>query len=326
MSTINVLTLEDATLDTFVYINEASRSCKLDARKVYLQLLYGDKILTDEVALEIGGNAANVAAGAVSLGLTAAVFGTIGDDERGVYIKKALKQRGVITRYLKIVKNSTSNNSIIITFKRERTILTYHPTRGSNPGKIPKADWYYLSQTQNTKLYGVIIDRVKKSKSKLAFNPGTHMIKQDHKNLIRLLKFTDLLFVNKEETAEILGVKRGDGKPYIKMLLSRLKKLSKGTIIVTDGPQGAYAYDGNNYYYIKPFPSKRFEPTGAGDSFASGFLSAVIKGRLLSDSLVWGSLNSAHVIQKIGSQVGLLSAVKIARLTKKNPRYKTTTI
>jgi len=322
MNKINVLTLEDATSDTFVYIDEASLSCKLDSKKVYLELLYGDKIPAGKVEQEIGGNAANVAAGVVSLGLKAGVFGTIGDDSRGKHIITVLRERGVYTKYIKIVKNTNSNISIILTFKGERTILTHHPKRGSNEGTIPKADWYYLSQMQNAKLYPKLINRIQKSNASLAFNPGSRMIKRDQKNLKSLLKITDLLFVNKEEAAEILKVNRGKGILYIKKLLFNLKKLSKGNIIITDGPQGAYAYDGNEYLFIKPYPSKRFEPTGAGDSFASAFLSAIIKKQSLETSLAWGSLNSAHVIRKIGSQVGLLTAKQMASLTKKNKNYK----
>lgn len=323
MNELNIIAFEDATSDTFMYIHDASLSCKLDSNKIYLELLYGDKIPVDAYAHEVGGNAANVAAGVASFGLKSAVFGTIGGDSRGKDILEMLNKRNVITKFLKPVKGCSTNISVILTFKGERTILSHHPRRGSNMEKIPEADWYYLSQTQNPRLYKTICTRAARTKTKLAFNPGARMIKRDKKTLRSLLEKTDLFFVNKEEAAEILEIKRGSGTKYIKNLLKTLYDMSRGDIVITDGPKGAYAFDAKHYYYIKPFPSKRVEPTGAGDSFASGTLSAIMKGKSLSDALIWGSMNSAHVIREIGSQVGLLNERKVNALCKKYPRYKT---
>ena len=49
-----------------------------------------------------------------------------------------------------------------------------------------------------------------------------------------------------------------------------------------------------------------YERTGAGDAFGSGFLSAVIEGKTLEESLIWGTVNSASVIGYTGAQKGLL--------------------
>ena len=325
MPKYNVVAFEDATSDTFMYIHEASLSCKLDSNKIYLELLYGDKIPVDEYAHAVGGNAANIAAGVASFGFSSAVFGTIGDDSRGKDITRLLKERNVETRYMKPIKGCSSNISVIITFKGERTILSHHPTRGSNMDPLPHADWYYLSQAQNPKQYARITTALRRTDARLAFNPGSRMIKRDNKNIKKLLLKTDLFFVNKEEAAEILEVKRGTGKQHIKRLLKSLYSLSRGDIIITDGPNGAYAYDAQHYYHIKAFPAKRIEPTGAGDSFASGTLAAIMSGKSLAEGLVWGSLNSAHIIGTIGSQIGLLTRRKVEALCKKHPHYKTKT-
>lgn len=321
MKKLDLIAFEDATSDTFMYIDDATTSCSLDAKKIYLQLVYGDKIPVDRYAHEVGGNAANVAAGVASFGYAAAVFGTIGDDSRGREILALLKKRNVVTKYLKPLRGASTNTSVIITYKGERTILTHHPKRSTNNAPLPPAEWYYLSQAQNRKLYDLMCAKAARGDIRLAFNPGSHMIKRDTKTLLTLLSRTHLLFVNKEEAETILRASRRSGVPAIKKLLKGLHKKSNGDIIVTDGPRGAYAYDGTHTYFIKPFPSTRNEPTGAGDSFASGVLSAILSGRTLSEALVWGSMNSAHVIREIGSQVGLLTKPKVQALLRKNPRY-----
>ena len=68
---------------------------------------------------------------------------------------------------------------------------------------------------------------------------------------------------------------------------------------------------------------KAKEPTGAGDSFSSGFLSGIIKNLSIEKALKWGILNSGFCIQKLGAQNGLLTEKQIIELEKKyNKRLK----
>lgn len=46
--------------------------------------------------------------------------------------------------------------------------------------------------------------------------------------------------------------------------------------------------------------------TGAGDAFASGFLSQWAQGKSLRDSVIFASANSTNVVTKIGAKAGIL--------------------
>ena len=46
--------------------------------------------------------------------------------------------------------------------------------------------------------------------------------------------------------------------------------------------------------------------TGAGDAFASGFLSQWARGKSLKDSIIFASANSTSVVTKIGAKAGIL--------------------
>jgi ribokinase len=48
--------------------------------------------------------------------------------------------------------------------------------------------------------------------------------------------------------------------------------------------------------------------TGAGDAFASGFLSQWAKGKSLKESIIFASANSTSVVTKIGAKAGILHA------------------
>ena len=50
------------------------------------------------------------------------------------------------------------------------------------------------------------------------------------------------------------------------------------------------------------------ERTGAGDAFASGFLSVIATGGSIEDALTYGAANSTSVVQHVGGKKGILKA------------------
>ncbi len=109
------------------------------------------------------------------------------------------------------------------------------------------------------------------------------------------------------------------GKPVrdMKQALQGLRNFGPEIVIVTDGPNGAYGTDGHRAWVAWPHPSHVVERTGAGDSFSTGVLSALIAGKKLDGALAWGSANSASVIEKVGPQQGLLTRPKLLTRLKK---------
>jgi len=71
---------------------------------------------------------------------------------------------------------------------------------------------------------------VKKTGTKVAFNPGTHQLKQGLEKLKPLLEVTSILFVNKEEARRLVGE-----LPTIKELLTALCKVGPDVTVITDG-------------------------------------------------------------------------------------------
>ena len=78
--------------------------------------------------------------------------------------------------------------------------------------------------------------------------------------------------------------------------------------VITDGPKGAYADDGNEVWFITMYPDSKapVDRTGAGDAFASTFTSAIALGKSIPEALSWGPINSMSVVQYIGAQEGLM--------------------
>lgn len=87
-----------------------------------------------------------------------------------------------------------------------------------------------------------------------------------------------------------------------------LAALGPKKVVVTDGTNGAYAYDGATLLRVPMYPDPRapFERTGAGDAFASTVTAALALGKTFEEALLWGPINSMSVVQEVGAQKGLL--------------------
>lgn len=92
-------------------------------------------------------------------------------------------------------------------------------------------------------------------------------------------------------------------------------------VAITDGPNGAYASDGENAWLINAYPDPKppYSRTGAGDAFASTFTSALALGKSVEEALMWGPINSMSVVQQVGAQKGLLSKEQIEEYLKNAP-------
>jgi len=77
--------------------------------------------------------------------------------------------------------------------------------------------------------------------------------------------------------------------------------------IVSDGPNGVVASDGQTIVTAGMYEDVPvLDRTGAGDAFASGFLSQWAMGRSLRESIIFASANSTSVVTKIGAKAGIL--------------------
>jgi ribokinase len=128
-----------------------------------------------------------------------------------------------------------------------------------------------------------------------------------------------VLILNREEAALVGGGKHDD----IHDLFNHLHKLGPRTVVITDGPQGAYASDGEKRLQMPlyPDPAPPVDRTGAGDSFASTFVAALIKGNSIEGALQWAPINSMNVVQKVGAQAGLLSEKALEKYLRESPDW-----
>ncbi|MEA3272576.1 MAG: carbohydrate kinase family protein [Patescibacteria group bacterium] len=314
----DIISIGDSVLDTFLKLEDAVLIPSKEEHNPMLCLVYADKIPIEHFEQKIAGNAANNAIGSSRLGMKAAFYSVVGNDDSGKKIIKGIKAEKVSTKYLVIDKKQPTNYTVVLNYNGERTQLIYRLDRQYNLPKLSKTKWvYYTAVGKNhINLEKDIIKYVKRNGAKLGFNPGAYQLERGVKALKDVLKVTEILFVNKEEGFKLVG------RHKMKDLLLKLCDLGPKNVVVTDGSKGAYASDCKDCYSMGVFPTKVVEMTGAGDAFATGFISGIYYSKDVSEALRWGTANSTSVISFIGPQEGLLTKDGMVKMLKKYSRVK----
>lgn len=321
----DVVTIGDAMKDIFVFpsIDEMKKPIagKVlgpdEKNEKFLVLGYGDKLTISDTCEGVGGTAANVAVGLAKLGLKTGIISACGKDDFGQEVLTSLKESEVDTKLIKVYNSKRTSFSIIISYKGERSILVYHsflPTNFEISENL-ETDWLYIGPLGEDyrHLYAKITGLAAEKNLKIALNPGSVQLKDGLAAFGGLLRVIKILFLNKEEARKLTGM---NNFATVKQMAKELQKSGPKTVVITDGPEGAYVLEGSEFLKIGPYPGHRVESTGAGDSFASGFLAAHIAEKELLECLKWGVINSASVVGKYGAQQGLLSASVIKKKIK----------
>lgn len=341
----DVITIGSATLDAFIETDDASivSVSTNNAKKDFMSYPYGAKLEIEKFDFKTGGGAVNTATNFANLGLKTSCIVKISDGIQGKNIEKVLEKAGVDTSNIVVTKKYKTGFSIIlISFQGDRTVLAH---RGANAHldfddvnlkAIKNSKWLYLAPLNgdSTKALDKIAEYAEEHNVNLAINVGTSSIKQGKKHLYNVLKTAEVVIMNKDEASMLTEIKvRPDTKvekysnelihPDIKKMLKEIYPKKHKISIITDGKDGAYAYDGEKYYHCGEFPAKVVSTLGAGDAFSSTFVATLEKTNWnIEKALMYASVNSASVVEHFGAQDGFLTFDEIEKKLKKHSEFK----
>lgn len=326
----DVISIGDIVTDAFIKLRDDQAVTYENEQGKWLAVPFGTKIPFDRAEIvEAVGNAANAAVCFARLGLESAFVTNVGADTAGRDMVKALDKRDVDTRFVRFNRGKKSNYHYVLWYGDERTILIKHEEYDYHwphlrPNEIPK--WVYFSSVSEHALeyHDQVADWLDENPEvRLAFQPATFQMKAGTERLSRIYARSEVLVLNREEAAFVGHGNRDD----IHDLFNKLHALGPRIVVITDGPAGAYASDGDNRFQMPlyPDPAPPVDRTGAGDSFASTFVAAFIKGNTLEGALQWAPINSMSVVQKVGAQAGLLTEKELEDYLRHAPEgYKPT--
>lgn len=329
----NLIGIGDPIIDTHVQIDETctEAECHLSEKTAEMKLCfdYGSKIPIIDSFQSLGGNAPNVLVGATRLGLKTALIATVGTDANGAIAIEALKKEKVDTDFIAQDQKNKTRYSIILNYKKERTVLSYSNEKKYRwPNPAPPADWVYYTgmsagfEIIQEKLLGYL---AKHASASLAVNPGSYMLKYALPTLREAISWARLLIVNLEEAEKILGTTLEKEKS-VRTIIRELCSLGPKEAALTDGPRGAWAGTPEEVWHLDAYPVKVVSKTGAGDAFSSGFVTARLLGHDIAHALEWGVGNSSGVVQNHGSQAGLCNQKELAAIIQKFKKIRPTPV
>jgi ribokinase len=301
-----ILCIGKATQDVFLQSDEFDPH--QEGKVAYTHLPLGAKLDLEEVTFSTGGNATNVAVTFARQGLHSRYMWALGNDMASVEILRSLDDEAVDTS--NVVQDDrfrAGYSAVLIASSGERTILNYKGKSVDKSGHpldldaIKDADWVYPISLADggLELLTKIVDTAKEHGVKVMLNPAGPELAHPAK-LKALLEDIDVLCLNKEE---MQGLVHGDTLEE----LVRHGLHYVPTVIVSDGPNGVAASDGKTFVSAGMYEDVPvIDRTGAGDAFASGFLSQYAQGKSLEESIVFGSANSTSVVGQIGAKPGIL--------------------
>lgn len=304
-------------MDLFLEIHEASVMCQIKQDDCLLCLKFGEKIpLNAMTRIPGAGNASNVIIGARRLGWKSAIVCTLGNDGTGHEIVHRWKEEGVDTRYVTHDPKHPTNIHSVIQFKDERTILVYHEPRPYILPNIKPTRWIYytsLAKGHEAMEKELLAWLDAHPETKLAFNPGTFQLRRGIKSLARVLERCELLFVNKQEAQFLLKTQEDSEL----LLLNGLRNYGPRMVVITDGTNGSCVSNGVERLFCPIFPGKAKERTGAGDSFALGFIHGYNTHASLAEALRHGTAVSWNVVRYVGPHAGLPTEQELKKILNK---------
>ena len=311
----------ETTIDAFIKLENADVNCDIDRKNCKICLPFAAKV-PYEFVIEVPavGNAGNASVAASRLGLKSALVANVGRDSDGEKCLGVLKTEGVSTEYVGIQEDKKTNYHYVLWYEDDRTILQKHSEFKYRLPDIGEPNWIYLTSLgkDSDQYHGEITEYLKSfSDIKLAFQPGIFQISLGKAMLRDIYQRSDIFFCNLEEAGRILGLDTLGTHE----LLKRIHALGPKMVVITDGPKGAYAFDGKDMWHQPAYPDPKppFERTGAGDALASTTVAALTLGKDVETALEWGMINAMSVVQQVGAQKGLLTRPQIEKYLKDAP-------
>ncbi|MGN1216028.1 MAG: adenosine kinase [Candidatus Cryptobacteroides sp.] len=254
-----------------------------------------------------GGSAANTITCTSIFGMPSGFIGKIGNDELGHLYRSTLEQSGVRTTLLTGTKGSGRAMCFITGANAERTFADYMGAalelvpEDLKPEFFEGYDYFHIEGylVQNQDLIRKAVQMAKEAGCIISIDMASYNVVESNEAFFHNLveKYIDIVFANESEA-------RAYTKKEPREALDDLAKQCR-IAIVKVGKDGSMVKEGDEYHFIEPWPAATIDATGAGDTYAAGFLYAHSLGMPLKVCGEVGSIIAAKVVEVIGTKIDI---------------------
>lgn len=271
----------------------------------------GDRIWHDLRQLGVqyvaGGSAANTITGTAIFGMKSGFIGKIGDDELGHLYKSDQEQYGIKSTLLRGVNSSGRAMVFITAPNAERTFAVYLGAalelvpEDLKPEFFEGYDYFHIEGylVQNQSLIRRAVELAKSAGCIISLDMASYNVVESNEAFLHDIvdHYVDIVFANESEARSFTRMSPREALDEISRHCS--------IAVVKVGKDGSMVKSGDEYHYIEAWPADTIDATGAGDTYAAGFLYAHSLGMPLRVCGEVGSIIASKVVEVIGTKIDI---------------------
>ena len=263
----------------------------------------------EEIRMSTGADALNEATVLARLGKRVRLETVIGSDRAGAFIREHCQNSGIeLPEDCEREGLPTGINVVLIDKTGERHFLTnpkgslrsltladIHMPFCEDAGIVCFASIFVVSRISADKLE--IIFRQAKKQGKIVCADMTKRKKNETvKDIAAALQYVDYLLPNAEEAMLLTG------EETVEEAADSLAEAGAGNVVIKCGRKGCYLKSGQKSEWVPAVNGVRcVDTTGAGDSFAAGFVYALSEGKSLRECAEYANQCGAKAVGSVGA-------------------------
>ncbi len=252
----------------------------------------GKEVIAEDFEVTLGGASAIFASGIARLGRGVTFISRVGADDFGAFCGAALAKRGISTNHIKISEGAKTGVTMVLSTWQDRALVTYLgaiaelgfadvPLDALENHRHLHLTSYFLQRNLKPD-FARLMTEAKKRGLTVSFDPNSDPTQSWDEQIFDVIKQTDILFLNETEAKQLTS--QIDLGAAIRRLGSYCP-----CVVIKLGSKGAAALYRGEFASVDGFEVKAVDTTGAGDSFAAGFVHVFLDGKDLRECLTFGN-------------------------------------
>lgn len=281
--------------------------------------------LVERMELHSGGCAANTGVSLAKIGIRTAVIGKVGKDGFGDFLVQVLQKHGIDTRGVKRdEREATSATMVMVHSDGERSFLHYI---GANAAlRLEDVDMDIVRQSKVLHVAGALVmpgidgeptaDLLRRAKEMgviTSFDTVWNTNSGWMQTVKPCLPYVDYMIPSIEEAKMLTG--KEDPEDIAQVFLDHGVKV----VDLKMGERGCYIRTPEVKLAIPRYQVQAVDALGAGDAFAAGFLTGVVKGWDLEQTGRFANAVGALCVTALGATTGVRSLEETLEFMQKTP-------
>ncbi|KKW30999.1 MAG: Sugar kinase, ribokinase [Candidatus Kaiserbacteria bacterium GW2011_GWC2_52_8b] len=249
----------------------------------------------EDLSVEFGGTAGNIAYNLALLGEHPDIIATAGNDF--ARYKSHLLLAGIEATTVRFVENDMTSSAYVFTDREDNQIAAFHAGAGAQPYNSPvgiDGRAFAIVAPGCTEDMATLPQSYRRQNFKYFFDPGQQTTALSPEALKNGISGAQILFASDYELG-LIAMKTGWTEDVIMDNVP--------TLVVTFGAQGSRIRTRTGDAKVSAAtPAKVVDPTGAGDAYRAGFMKGILAGFSLEACAKLGSVIASYVVEVHGTQ------------------------